>query len=324
MTTIKNINRDQTYFNLFQLADGIYAAIGADNPGAYSNAGIIDLGDQTLVFDSFTTPKAGYELRLAAERVTGRRVDLVINSHAHTHHWMGNQVFSPHTTIITTHTNRLAMPAMADYLLALKEDSSEFEAEIQQHKNRLTNTDDPRWQISLEYLIGRMQASLDSLPDLQPRLPNQTFECRLVFHGAERFVEVFEGQGHSASDVYLYLPEEGVVFLSDLGAFQCQPFLPYGDARIWLEQLVKFENMEADYFIPGHGPVGDKSDLALQADYIRLLLELAIQTYSQEGQAQDIISKPLKEPFNDWLEGGMVHFEANINSLFHHLSESNN
>jgi glyoxylase-like metal-dependent hydrolase (beta-lactamase superfamily II) len=319
MTAIKPLPSDQPYFDLLKLDEGVYAAIGARHPGAYSNAGIIDLGDQTLVFDTFTTPKAGYALRLAAEKLTGRNVDLVVNSHAHSHHWMGNQVFPPHTTMITTHTNRLAMQAIADYLLALKDDPGEFEADMRKQKARLAQVEDRRWQRSLENLVGRMQASLDSLPDIQPRLPNQTFECRLAFHGDLRCAEVIETGGHSASDAYLFLPQERIVFLSDLACFRRQPYMPYGDAARWLEELVSLQDIEADLLVPGHGPVGDQSDLALQVDYMHTLLDLAGRVHSQGGDIQDAIGQSLPKPFDRWLDDGMVHFEANLKTLYQRL-----
>ncbi len=49
------------HFNLEQLADGVYAAIHAEEGWAICNAGIIDLGDRTLVFDSFMSPQAAID-----------------------------------------------------------------------------------------------------------------------------------------------------------------------------------------------------------------------------------------------------------------------
>jgi cyclase len=45
------------------------------------NAGIVDLGDRTLVFDPFLTRAAARELRSAAERLTGRTPALVVPGH---------------------------------------------------------------------------------------------------------------------------------------------------------------------------------------------------------------------------------------------------
>src|SRR6476620_3443336 len=76
-TTIQN-------FTIQQLAPGVWAAIQNDQFGkAICNAGIVDLGDKTLVFDPFMTPEAARELRSTAENLTGRPVSIVIDSHYH-------------------------------------------------------------------------------------------------------------------------------------------------------------------------------------------------------------------------------------------------
>src|SRR3990172_6492741 len=88
------------HFRLERLADGVYAAIASGSGAATCNAGIVDLGDRTLVFDPFLTPKAAHDLRVAAEQLTGRSVSIVINSHYHNDHIRGNQVFSAETRIV--------------------------------------------------------------------------------------------------------------------------------------------------------------------------------------------------------------------------------
>jgi cyclase len=104
------------HFELKQLAKGVYAAIATEDGAAYSNAGIVDLGDQTLIFDAFETPQAANDLRLAAEHLTGRPPTCVIISHSHADHWCGNQAFAPHVPIITTHTTLEEMPQAIGWL----------------------------------------------------------------------------------------------------------------------------------------------------------------------------------------------------------------
>ena len=47
------VSFESRHFRLEQLADGVYACINADGGWAICNAGIIDLGNRTLVFDAF-------------------------------------------------------------------------------------------------------------------------------------------------------------------------------------------------------------------------------------------------------------------------------
>ena len=77
---------DSKHFRFLQLADGVYAAIHIDGGAAIGNAGIVDLGDRTLIFDTFSTPQAAEDLRTATEALTGRPIDAVINSHWHNAH----------------------------------------------------------------------------------------------------------------------------------------------------------------------------------------------------------------------------------------------
>lgn len=90
-------------FFIQQLAPGVWAAIQNDKGGhAISNAGIVDLGNKTLVFDAFINPDAANELRQTAEQLTKHPVSFLINSHYHDDHIRGNQAFVPGASIIST------------------------------------------------------------------------------------------------------------------------------------------------------------------------------------------------------------------------------
>lgn len=54
------------HFNCEPVAEGIYVLEAKEQGGAMSNAGLIDMGDHTLIFDTFNTPQAGKDLREAA------------------------------------------------------------------------------------------------------------------------------------------------------------------------------------------------------------------------------------------------------------------
>ena len=90
------------HFQLRELTDGIYAALQTPDGWAIGNAGIIDLGGHTVVFDTFLNPQAATDLCKAAEILTKRPVTTVINSHHHREHFWGNQIFPASTNIIAT------------------------------------------------------------------------------------------------------------------------------------------------------------------------------------------------------------------------------
>lgn len=309
------------HFELKQIAEGVYAAIAIAGGGARSNAGIIDLGDHTLIFDTFLTPTAAEDLRAAAEHLTGRLATYVINSHAHSDHWCGNQVFASHAPIIATHQTWEMIPMMMDYMEQLKEDPSELEKEVQEDEERLKTETDARRRKALEASIGRGRHVLASLPTLEFRLPNQTFEGTLVFHGPKRRVELLtEGKGHTDSDAYLVLPEERIMFMGDLGFFQTQPFMGSCDPAAWMAQLESMQQSNVETFVPGHGPLGTKADIALQMEYITALEELVAQVIQEGGSVEKALQWPLPAQFDGWLVGEMARFERNVRSSYERLS----
>jgi cyclase len=309
------------HFELKQLAEGVYAAIATVGGAAYSNAGIIDLGDQTLVFDTFDSPQAADDLRVAAETLTGRPATYVIISHAHADHWCGNQVFAPHVPIITSQTIRQEMPAATAWLEELRENPEELEQAIREAQERLGTEEDERQRASLQLSITRMGQRLAELSGLDMRLPNQTFTGTLVFHGTRRTAELREvAPAHTADDIYLILPEDRITFMGDLGFFQCQPFMVYCDPDAWVGQLEVMEGFDSEVFVPGHGPLGTRADLALQKEYILVLQDLLAQALDEGLTPEDVLQKPLPVPFDGWLYGGMARWEANVRSMYERLS----
>ena len=98
---------ESDHFTVEKLTNGVYTAIHKTGGYAICNAGIIDLGDETLIFDCFISPKAARDLKKAAEELTGKDVKYVVNSHFHNDHIRGNQVFSGAEIIATQKTKEL-------------------------------------------------------------------------------------------------------------------------------------------------------------------------------------------------------------------------
>lgn len=311
------------HFKLTQLADGVYAAVAFEGSAARSNAGIIDLGEQTLIFDTFDSPLAAEDLRAAARHLTGREATCVIISHAHADHWCGNQVFDRRVPIITSHGIREEMPLATGWLRELKEAPSELQDAIQEEKARLKTETDPRWITSLELSIRGMEQRLETLPLLELRLPDQTFSGEIAFYGTHRRATLVEvAPAHTKHDLYLLLREDRIAFIGDLGFFQCQPFMVFCEPDAWMRQIEALEQVEVDVFVPGHGPLGTKADLALQRQYIALLPGLVADAIAEGLSPEQAIQKSPPAPFEAWLHGGMLRWEGNIRSFYDRLSDS--
>jgi len=210
------------HFRLEQIATGVYAAISRTGGAAHSNAGIIDLGDRTLIFDTLGTPKAAEELRVAAEHLTGQPATYVVNSHVDHDHWLGNQVFASDVIIISTCKTRERMVTKGtEHIRRCRENPAILEEQIRAVEERLQSETDERWRVSLAGRAAGLRNELEALPTLTLRFPDQTFEEKVVFHGTHKTVELLTwGGGHSSSDSFLLLPAERIAFMGDLGFFQ--------------------------------------------------------------------------------------------------------
>jgi glyoxylase-like metal-dependent hydrolase (beta-lactamase superfamily II) len=311
---MKNSNLSE-HFTLHQLADGIYAAVATESGAGFSNAGLIDLGDQVLVFDSFENPQAAEDLLKACRQITGQEPAVVIISHWHPDHWGGLQVFAGRGILATPETRQAMLP-IAQEMLADKSNPASLEAELQDTETRLAREKKANPRKALEISIARQRHTLQALPTLQPTLPSQTFEGKVVFHGARRTAElVATGKGHTLSDCLLRLPQERLAFIGDIGFFQSQPFMPFGFPAEWVALLKEMAGWEIDTFIPGHGPVGSKTDLALEADYILALEVLVAKVVQTGGNVDDALHQVLPEPFTAWQAVGH-RFEANVRAAF--------
>jgi alkyl sulfatase BDS1-like metallo-beta-lactamase superfamily hydrolase len=118
--------RVSEHFRTERLAEGIFAAIATKSGGVYSNAGIIDRGNRTLIFDAFDTVQAGEDLRIMAEELTSSPIAYVSISHSHSNHWSGVQAFPSQTSVISTHITRDLLFEEIKELTALKANPSEL------------------------------------------------------------------------------------------------------------------------------------------------------------------------------------------------------
>ncbi|GCE30918.1 hypothetical protein KDA_64020 [Dictyobacter alpinus] len=260
------------YFQLEQVADGIYAALAKGGAGAWGNAGIVDLGGQTLVFDTFNTPQAALGLRTVAEQLTGRKVTYVINSHHHSDHIWGNQAFEDATIYATDNTFDL----MRTKGVARLERMRSQPIPLQSLEAALELEQDPEQRKDLELYINEMRQVTMALPNLTLRLPDVTFEHRLAFAGSKRTAVLLTfGGGHSPSDAFLYFPEESLAFMSDIVQIGFHPAMGDGNPDEWLRILARIEALQLTTIVPGHGLIGTGQAVGVMGQYIQLLQQMA-------------------------------------------------
>ena len=262
---------------LKEVGDQAYAYIQATGATCISNAGIILTDEGPVLVDALFTPSMTATLRGHAERVAGRDPALIVNTHHHIDHTLGNSAF-PHVPVLASAAAREEMERIGFPYQAVCALVPHFAPEFGENHPL--------------------------------RLPTITFADGVTLHFGGRTVELLHvGPAHTAGDTLVYLPAERLLFAGDVAFHYVTPLAFEGHVSNWLGVLDRIEGMAVDQVVPGHGPVGTKADLAEVRAYFSLLKQDARSAFdagvSAWDAARDIYGKLGR--FGNWGEAERVY-----------------
>lgn len=307
---------DSNCFRLEALADGVYAALSG---GPLTNAGMVDLGEEVLIFDAFMSPQAARDLLAAADHLIGKPVMLLVNSHYHADHVLGNYVFPISTTIVSTHpTRELIIERMPGYIEMLKGEIPPYVSELRKQHNE---AQDAAARQGLATRLAIYSSLAEAFDELVVRPPDFTFEGQLVLHGSKRAVQLLSyGGGSTDGDAILYLPDDRIVFMGDMLMVQTHPFLSDSTPDVWISALEEAITLDVAVAVPGHGPVGGKEDIDALRGYLTAVDQLAREVVANGGSVEDAVKVPMPSEYVGWMASG--GFANNMRFLVGRLSES--
>ncbi len=307
---------ETAFFTIHLLCEGVYEVIAKPGQGAWSNAGIIDLGGKTLIFDTMSTPSAGYELRKQAERLTGNTNIEVVNSHFHGDHVFGNQAFEDCPIYSTANTKHWIKEK--NDVKDLELEREEMKAYLLSIEQRVAQESDPVMIESLTLQMEEMTHILHDLSRLKLVLPDRVFDTTHVFIGSHKeAILCCHGGGHSPSDSYLYLPQDSVLFAGDLITRKLH--VPIFDPVSYLALIKEIGDLEVKTYVPGHGDSGGRELLDSMEAYLTMLLERAQRAYD-EGISMEIFMKDFVLPpqYMEWL--GSHGIAGNLRKVYEYIS----
>ncbi|MED1204424.1 MBL fold metallo-hydrolase [Heyndrickxia acidicola] len=299
------------FFSLAKLSEGVFAAIAKKGAGAMSNAGIIDLGNEVVVFDTFTTPSAARDLRKAAEDLTQKEIKYVFNSHFHGDHTFGNQIFQDATIISTPATRDLHRKN--NRIEDRDKELEETKQYLRQLKERAKTESDPVLLSSLDTQLKEMSKVCEAISDLEIVLPNLTFEEKLVIHGTDRTAEFYcFGGGHTESDAFLYIPEEKIAFMGDLVLENLHP--PLFHSQEFKDNLLKVRQLDIERIVPGHGNIVTKNQIDVMIAYLTHLNEKVTRSIEKGMTLEELLVSEISADYAAWT--GIDGYKRNLNAVY--------
>jgi len=107
-------------------------------------------------------------------------------------------------------------------------------------------------------LIDQMQRGNVPADVQRVRLPNATFRDRMTLYLGGKEVQILHfGNAHTKGDSVLFVPQDRIVYMSEVFFNEEFPNMAGGYGVSWIKVLDVVRALDADIFIPGHGPVPD-------------------------------------------------------------------
>jgi cyclase len=143
----------------------------------------------------------------------------------------------------------------------------------------------------LQVLANEEPDSLNLVGDYSFRLPDITLAERMHLYTGNRVFQLTAFPGHTPYQVAVYLPEEKALFTSDNVVTSTIPFItPQANVFKWLESLRQMQKMDADYVIPGHGSIQDKSCLQVMINELQVWLD-TVWSVMEQGMSLEETQK---------------------------------
>lgn len=227
------------------------------------NPSFVVTGGGVVVIDTPQLPTKAVEMREMAQ--THGEIEYLINTEHHVDHIFGNYYFKGGGRVIHHQ-------GVYDNFMVVTPDLDPFA-----YAWEAIPTDDPDGE---EIFPDR---------DVYYEDPNRAdivFTGDVTLHVGGHTFELIHTPGHTPGQIAVHVPEERVVFTGDTIFSECQTWLMTSDLEQWLVALERIAELDVDIVVPGHGPVTDKSYLAVQRSML-LDWEAAVAAAVASGWSRD-------------------------------------
>jgi glyoxylase-like metal-dependent hydrolase (beta-lactamase superfamily II) len=121
--------------------------------------------------------------------------------------------------------------------------------------------------------------------------PSEAFSSQLEVQDGGIQLVIKQTGGHTDCSTYVFCPEYRSLVAGDNLWTQ---YYPWGGARgcdpdVWIRVLREYLSLDADCFIPGHGPVGGRDDVTLLLEYLTRVRTTMKEVIVQGGSDDEVI-----------------------------------
>jgi glyoxylase-like metal-dependent hydrolase (beta-lactamase superfamily II) len=248
-----------------KLAEGLYVLFGSGG-----NIGASVGSDGVFLIDDQYAPLSE-KILAALKSLSDKPVRLLVNTHWHGDHTGGNENFAKAGSLIVAHEN-------------------------------------VRVRLSAEQFIPAFNRSFPAVPEVARPVVTHRAGLTLHWNGAEVRV-LHPGPAHTDGDSVLQFPEANVVHMGDCFFNGLYPFIDASSGGSLEGVIAAADHVlgltdDQTKFIPGHGPVGTKSELQAFRDMLASVRDRLRPLAAAGKTAKEVVAaKPLADLDEKWGKG---------------------
>jgi uncharacterized sulfatase len=271
------------------VARDVYAFIGKTedfdtvNGGNIVNTGFIVGAEGIVVIDSGPSLRYGQQMRQVIARVSAKPVVLVINTHHHPDHFLGNQAFAD-----------VPIGALADTRQGIATEGNAFAENL--------------FRMSGNWMKGT-----------EVQVPNRTLQAGKL-EVAGRALRLVALDGHTGADLVVIDEQSGVLFAGDLVFNVRAPTTPHADVGHWLAALDQLEKLTRESgfttLVPGHGAVTrDAAPIRQTREWLKWLTTSLREAARAGLDMNEVLARPLPAAYDGMPMAG-AEYRRSVGHLF--------
>jgi glyoxylase-like metal-dependent hydrolase (beta-lactamase superfamily II) len=275
---------------LARLSDKVHAYLQPDGGLGLSNAGLVGSARDALLVDTlFDLAHTRRMLDEIAREVTSD-IGRVVNTHHNGDHCWGNQ--------LVRGAEIIGHRRCAELMRALPPETLQ---RIKQAPDTLPGARAMREGLERFDFAGiEITPPTTFVPDDGMRLEVDGLVVELIY----------VGPAHTAGDVIVHLPEEGVTFTGDVVFRLCAPIGWEGTYARWIGALEQIMALPGDTLVPGHGPVCGKEGAREMRDYLVYVRDESRRHFEAGRTVGEAAARIDLGPYAGWLESERIVFNV--------------
>ena len=274
---------------LREIAPDVYACLNPDRGLGWSNSGLVRRGG-ALVVDTFWDLPHTRALLDCYARVVPDPPRRLVNTHHNGDHCWGNQLLADAEIIGHRQCARLFGKEQPAMLQALRDAPLPDDPGLASFAVALAPWDFRGIELTppTTLIDDRLELDLDGIP------------VHLVY----------VGPAHTAGDVIVHLPEQGIVFTGDVLFRLCTPIGWEGTYDRWIAALDEIAALAPATIVPGHGPLCGVEGPREMKEYLQYVRRESRAFFEQGLPALEAARRIDLGPYAGWTEPERIVFNV--------------